>query len=605
MSGPRLASALVVVLVACGPPGYPEHAGDEVVLSAGTGSSGPGVEDSTGDPAGCAHACEDGAAVCGDGGRSLCAAGEDGCRRWGDPEPCPEGHVCSDGACAAAPGFSRLGDAWPLPDGGRTGEGFTAGQGEPAAVGDDAWSLLDLDGDGALDLVVPSVAHKSANGWVTRVKGYPLTTFWEVYYGGQSGGYRRQPQAWRVPADVGLAERGLVAPSGTPTAFDDHAWALRDVDGDGRLDLVVTGIGAPTDLGEIAPLGPPDAPRWDVYRNDGERFAEVPTPWPLPQQLTLGTVDGDVVAVAGLAWSTFDADGDGWWDIVLTGDGLPATAFGFPAEPHWRVYRGGPGGFSGDPAQWRLPQGGEVLSGFSRIAGDGGAAGDELWALVDLDGDRRRELVVTGRVDVSAGATALVSDAGAPYWKVYRQGEGGFELSHETFAVPQGRGGSSDRGLYAIRGGQDAAGKIDAPYDTHGWDLLDVDGDRRLDLVITNEARLYKDVFTRRALGGEADPHWELYLGTDEGFAGPVRWPTPTGGVAGRGFLWARGVMSPVPQVDGASMWETGDLDGDGRPELVVTALALPNTDGEAWGWQSPGFAQSQPHWQVFWQAAK
>lgn len=602
MPGLRLASASVVVLVACVPLVSVDPAGDDVVLSAGTGSSGQG-EEGSGEPPACAHACEEGAAVCEDAGVVRCAADEDGCRRWGAAEACPEGQVCSDGACAAAPGFARLGDAWPLPDGGRTGEGFAAAEGEPAAVGDDAWRVFDIDGDGALDLVITAVAHKSGNSLVTRAKGYPLATFWEVYRGGQAGGLRREPLAWAVPPGVGFAGRGLVATSGLPGGSQDHAWALRDIDGDGRLDLVVTGYGAPDpNLGTVEPLGAAKEPRWDVYFNEGGRFADAPTAWAVPPDLSLGIATGE--AVGGSAWDSFDVDGDGWCDVVLTGAGLPLTVFGTADEPQWLVHRGGPDGLAAEASQWRLPPGGGALTGFARVTGAGGAAGDELWSLLDVDGDGRRELVVTGRVGEDGAPAALLSDTGAPHWRVHPIGEAGFDLAFETYQLPDGRGGADGRGLYATRGGQDVAGKLAPAYDQHGWDLLDVDGDRRLDLVITNEAAPYQGVYTRRALGGEADPYWELYLGTAEGFAEPVRWPTPPGGFGGRGFLWTRGAMSPVPQAEAATMWETGDLDGDGRPELVVTGTARPS-EGPAWRWVAPGFEDGEPHWQVFWQAAK
>ncbi|MCY0991408.1 VCBS repeat-containing protein [Nannocystis sp. ILAH1] len=605
MSSIASRSAVVVVLVS-GCSGYDPSAGgddDGPGLTEGTGSSGGGGGDTEEPPPdGCADACEDGAAMCEADGVARCAAGEDGCRAWMPEGPCPEGQVCSDGVCTAGLGFAREAAAWAVPVGGRAGEGFAAPTGQAAAVGDDDWILLDLDGDGALDLVRTAAAYPTGDGFTTRTKGFPLAPFWAVHRGGGDDGFAAAPSAWSLPVGVGFAGRGLVAAAGEPVEVGDVVWATRDVDGDGRRDLVVTGVRA--NKAEVVPLGWPDAPRWDVYLSDGSRFAAEPQAWALPPGNDAGFfhhVDGAPLAPNAPAWSLLDLDGDGWSDLVVSGrvSGQRHVSPGFPDSPFWEVHRGGATGFDAPLTVWSLPPGGGATTGFAGLTGVAEAAGDQLWALLDLDGDRRLELVVTGQLDdVAAGPGALTRE-GAPGWAVYPAGPTGFELSPRTVALPPAGGGTGERGYYAVRGGQDGAGSSSAPYDATGWELLDLDGDGRLDLVVTNTAReIAGGVYKREALGG-AEPYWDVYLGTGAGFVAATRWPTPSGGFLGRGFLWARG-QTTAPQNEGTVLWHTGDLDGDGRPELVVTGLAAPNGDGAPWSWHVPGLAEKQPRWRVY-----
>lgn len=625
-AAPRLLSLVgrlaPVVALACSFDPYETGVDDDgVALTQGTGSEGTDTTGgSSGGPGGgttappCADACEPGAATCEDGGVVRCGEDERGCLVWLPPEPCPEGQLCGDGACAAGPGFMGEPTVWAVPAGGRAGEGFAAAAGEPAAVGDDAWDLLDLDGDGALDLVLTAAAYPSGDGFVTRNKGFPFAPFWQVHRGGGADGFQAKPEAWLLPVGVGLASRGVVSTAGEPVELGDQVWALRDVDGDDRPDLVVTGAVGPQ-KGELRTLGAPDAPHWDVYLNTGTGFAAMPQTWtlpPVPDGLFVHHVHGALHMAGGPAWSLLDLDGDGWGDLVITGRSkYPIHVVpGFPDSQHWEIYRGGPTGFVEPMGVWMLPQGGGALTGFAGNAaglyGEAKVAGDQAWALLDLDGDRRLELVVTGQLDDPAiGPVALGVD-GAPGWSVYRAGAGGFDEAPEPYPIPAGGGGAGGRGFYALRGGQTVAGVVTEPYDANGWEVLDVDGDGRLDLVVTNEAlEIPGGVYKRQALGGEAAPYWDVYLATDDGFAGPERWPTPTGGLAGRGFLWGRGLVSPVPEVEGTVLWTTGDLDGDRRPEIVVTALAAPTGQGNLWGWRVPGLDDGATHWRVHWQYAK
>jgi len=607
-------SAVVVVLVSAGCSYEPSVGGDDdgIELTEGAGSSegedtGGAATDTA--PKSCEDACEDGATACEGDGVARCAADEDGCLVWMAPESCPEGQACSDGACAAGFGFQREAAKWAVPAGGRADEGFAVSTGRAAAVGDSDWELLDLDGDGALDLVRTASAYPSGDGFVTRTKGFPLAPFWEVHRGGGSDGFAAGPMAWHLPVGVGLVGRGLVATAGEAQSDGDVVWALRDVDGDGRLDLVVTGTRAPDD--SLVPLGPPDAPRWDVYRNDGGGFEAAAQPWLLPSGSDgefFHHVDGAAPVVNGPAWSLLDLDGDGWSDLVITGrSAAPLHVVpGFPDSPHWQLHRGGAGGFAAAWALWSLPTGGGAHTGFAGgpdgLFGRADEPGDQLWSLLDLDGDGRRELVVTGQLDDAAVGPVALSLDGGPAWAAYRAGADGFELSPRTVALPSVGGGTGERGYYAPLGGQDIAGASTGPYDATGWELLDLDGDRRLDLVVTNEAReIAGGVYKRGALGGDA-PRWDVYFGTDAGFVVATHWPTPSGGFIGRGFLWGRGVVGPVPENAGTVLWHTGDLDGDARPELVVTGLAAPGAGDAPWSWHVPGL-DGKPHWQVHWQS--
>ncbi|MDC0670444.1 FG-GAP-like repeat-containing protein [Nannocystis radixulma] len=601
-------AVVAVLLVGCSyePTVGGDDVGVELTEGAGSSEADEAGDDTTEDaPKLCEDACEDGAAACAGDGVARCAADEHGCLVWLVPEPCPEGQACSDGACSAAAGFVREAEAWAVPAGGRAGAGFATPSGRAAAVGDDDWELLDLDGDGALDLVRTAAAYPAGDGFVTRTKGFPLGPFWEVHRGGGADGFAAGPMAWSLPVGVGLGGRGLVASVGEPQGDGDLVWAVRDVDGDARPDLVVTGVRAPDE--SLVPLGPADAPRWDVYRNDGSGFADQAEPWPLPPGADgqfFHHVDGAAAAANGPAWSLLDLDGDGWSDLVITGRSAPPLHVvpGFPDSPHWQLHRGGPGGFESNFALWSLPLGGRAETGFAGLSGSAEAPGDQLWTLLDLDGDGRRELVVTGQLDDAAVGPAALTLDGAPGWAAYPAGDDGFDLSPRTVALPAAGGATGGRGYYAASGGQDIAGTSNGPYDANGWELLDLDGDGRLDLVVTNEAReIAGGVYKRGALGGDA-PYWDVYFGTDAGFVAATRWPTPTGGFIGRGFLWAHGVLDPVPENEGTVLWHTGDLDGDARPELVVTGLAAPGEGNDPWNWQVPGL-DGKPHWQVHWQS--
>ena len=128
-----------------------------------------------------------------------------------------------------------------------------------------AWG--DYDGDGDLDLVVTG-------------RGAGSIRVGEVYRNDGAGGLTLDEAASAVIADV----------TGSSVAWGD-------TDGDGDLDLVVTGGGLFSGFGA-------------VYRNDGAGG------------LTLDEAASAVVADVGgssVAWGDYDGDGD--LDLVVSGDG--------------------------------------------------------------------------------------------------------------------------------------------------------------------------------------------------------------------------------------------------------------------------------------------
>jgi len=137
-------------------------------------------------------------------------------------------------------------------------------------------TFADLDDDGDLDLVV------ARNPRGESEIGSRVTTVYE------------HDQGWRIAAQFAADVRA-------------RSVAAVDIDRDGLLDLVVAGD------------RPDDGPT-RLYRNEGGlRFVESTAEWGVPTD------------IATLAVAVVDLDGDGWVDVVPSGDE--------------RVLRGGPDGF--------------------------------------------------------------------------------------------------------------------------------------------------------------------------------------------------------------------------------------------------------------------
>lgn len=128
---------------------------------------------------------------------------------------------------------------------------------------------------------------------------------------------------------------------------------------------------------------------------------------------------------------------------------------------------------------------------------------------------------------------------------------------------------------------------------SQSWGLLDMNGDRKPDLVVF--AQLQSGLVTCFQPG--LNPYWNVYLNTGAGFSTtPMQWSIPSGGKSANnnfyGFVGLSGVAS-ASDVNGSQSWSVMDMDGDNKPDLVVTA-ALSN--GKVYGLSQAG----SQYWMVY-----
>ncbi|HTJ43843.1 MAG TPA: hypothetical protein VL463_17170, partial [Kofleriaceae bacterium] len=353
----------------------------------------------------------------------------------------------------------------------------------------------DLDGDRAADVVVTSACADGAVG----------TSEWRV-----------KGASWALPP--GFAARAFWG-----TSNDDcnagPRYVLADLTGDLRPDLVVTSACDQSTLG---------TDHWDVYANTGAGFASTPISWPLPSfgARAFDHAHSDACGTAAPIFALEDLDGDHRPDLVVT-SACDQSSLG---TDHWNVYANTGSAFSA-ATSWSLPSYG-ARAFWTPSNDDCTQTTGPVYFVADLAGDERPELVVAFACDQSS--------LGTDHWDVYANSGAGFQTSAISWPLPAGFGGRA----FIARGNDDC----NAPP---RYALVDLDGDRKLDLAITSTC-------------GD-DPvgttWWLAARGTDTGFAAATEWCLPPG-YGARAFAGA----GSCPR------YSLHDLDGDRAPELVVTS---------------------------------
>jgi len=412
----------------------------------------------------------------------------------------------ADADACDATGFASTATAWTLPSG---FPDLTFGSTADTSA-DLTWSLLDIDGDGGLDVVLTR--------WDDAFISGLGSTKWLVY-GNAGTGFSSTAGSWTLPSGFPTLTFGSTADTSA-----DLTWSLLNLEGDAGVDVVLTRW----DDASISGLG---STKWLVYGNTGAGFASTASSWTLPADfpgLTFGSI---VDTSADLNWSLLDLDGDGALDIVLTRwDSASISGLG---STKWLTYPSMDAGFSSTAASFTLPADFPDLT-FGSIAD---TSADLNWSLLDLDADERVDLVLT-RWD-----EASISGLGSTKWLYYPNTGSGFSSTAVSWTLPPG--------FPALTFGSIADTSADL-----NWSLLDLDADGVLDLVLTR--------WDDASISGLGSTKWLFYPNTGSGFSGTaMSWSLPSS--------YPALTFGSIADTSADLNWSLLDLDADGVLDLVLT----------------------------------
>lgn len=325
------------------------------------------------------------------------------------------------------------------------------------STGSPSFAMLDLDSDGLRDLVITQKCDDAAVG----------TSEWLVHKGGPNG-FADASTSYALPTGFGaLAFPSFSEVTSCSDATTPPTFGVRDVDGDGAPDLIVTQKCGDASVGNA---------HWLVFKGSASGFAATPTLFALPagfpdQALSLlGSVNSCQGTTGLPTFAVLDASGDARPDLVIT-ERCDDAALG---ATKWQVYLNDGTGFSTVATDYLLPAGYGSLP-FSRMSYTGSCSSpgdDPSFFTEDLDRDGIADLVVT------RDCAATGAEVGTSKWRVYKGSPSGFAASPYELPLPGGYPTLSF----------DAAGhssSCDAGDPFPGYAMLDLDGDRLIDLVVT------------------------------------------------------------------------------------------------------------------------
>lgn len=273
-------------------------------------------------------------------------------------------------------GFSSAGTPWSLPVGFPSG---TFWQASDSSTSSPNWSLMDVDGDGAPEMVVTEYDGIDGLG----------DTRWLVY-SNTGNGWSSTGDTFGLPSGY---PAGLFATS-YDTSTSSPNWAVRDMDGDGLLEMVISYYEGFEGVGSTS---------WLVYPGDSGGFDSVSQSWALPAGYTDGYFRTSYdTGTDSLNWALLDLDGDGMDELFIQYEALSGTNEKV-GSTKWLVHENDGAGFVEAPENWLLPNGYET-GAFMTSAMTSGTA---YYRLVDMDGEGLSDLLVTWR---SADETTGVAE---------------------------------------------------------------------------------------------------------------------------------------------------------------------------------------------------
>lgn len=376
------------------------------------------------------------------------------------------------------PGFAVTPLGWPLP--------FSASYVDAPESDNPArfWVLRDMDGDERPDLVVTYVYGQNVG-----------KEHWLVYLNNGSG-FATAPIAWTLPF-------GATRTDSLGVEFPVRTYFLRDLNGDKRPDLVVSYVDG-QNVGQQ---------HWLVYLNTGSGFAQAPVSWSIP----FGANRPDTLELENplRRHTLVDMDGDERPDLLVTyvyGDTV--------GQQHWLVYLNNGNGFAATPLAWPIP------FGATRPDTQQVANPTRIHMLLDMDGDKRPELVVT---------FVYNEPVGAKDWRVYPNNGSGFVSTPLVWPIP-----------FAANRPQ----TLDVENPIRIYTLTDMDGDERPDLLVT--------FVYDQSVGTH---NWLVHRNSGTGFeATPHCFPIP---------FRATRPETPFDVQSPLRIYALRDMNGDKRPDLV------------------------------------
>ncbi len=325
------------------------------------------------------------------------------------------------------------------------------------------YTILDLDGDGHLDLVYTKVCSESAKP-VTGVSRW-------LYFKGGANGFASTPTDYALPpfvaANGNAYETGGTAYCGNPTSN----YTTVDLDGDGRLDLVYTK--ACTEAAKPV-VG---VSKWIYFKGGPSGFAATASDYALPPA---SASNGDVFELGGTAYcgnptsnySTLDLDRDGRLDLVYT-KLCSEAAKPVVGVSKWIYFKGGANGFAAAATDFALPPFTASNGNAYQLAGTSYCGNPTSnYGIMDIDADGRFDLVYTKACTESAKPVIGVSK-----WAFFKGGPNGFAATATDFPLPPFTATSGD----AFQ----SSGTAYCGNPTSNYASIDLDVDGHVDLLYT------------------------------------------------------------------------------------------------------------------------